>query len=41
MTTMTPTMTRTICDQELLALERQYWDALKGRDPDNRVDSCR
>jgi hypothetical protein len=33
MTTMTPTMsTRTISDQELLALERQYWDALKDRD---------
>ena len=32
MTTMTPTMTRTISDQELLALERSYWDALKERD---------
>jgi hypothetical protein len=32
MTTMTPTMTRTISDQELLALERSYWDALKSRD---------
>jgi hypothetical protein len=32
MTTMIPTMTRTISDQELLALERQYWDALKDRD---------
>ena len=33
MTTMTPTMTpRTISDQELLALERQYWDALKDHD---------
>lgn len=33
MTTMTPTMTpRTISDQELLALERQYWDAIKERD---------
>lgn len=32
MTTTTPTMTRTISDQELLALERQYWDALKDRD---------
>jgi ketosteroid isomerase-like protein len=32
MTTMTPTMTRTISDQELLALERSYWDALKARD---------
>jgi ketosteroid isomerase-like protein len=32
MTTMTPTMTHTISDQELLALERQYWDALKDRD---------
>jgi hypothetical protein len=32
MTTMTPTMTRTITDQELLALERSYWDALKQRD---------
>jgi hypothetical protein len=33
MTTMTPTMTpRTISDQEVLALERQYWDALKDRD---------
>ena len=32
MTTMTPTMTRTISDQELLTLERSYWDALKDRD---------
>jgi len=32
MTTMTPTMTHTISDQELLALERSYWDALKERD---------
>ena len=32
MTTMTPTMTHRISDQELLALERQYWDALKDRD---------
>jgi hypothetical protein len=32
MTTMTPTMTRTITQQELLALERSYWDALKQRD---------
>src|SRR3954447_11538910 len=34
MTTMTqsPTLTRTISDQELLALERSYWDALKDRD---------
>jgi uncharacterized protein DUF4440 len=32
MTTMTPTMSRTISDQELLALERSYWDALKERD---------
>src|SRR5262245_11577749 len=33
MTTMTPTITRqTITDQELLALERQYWDALKDGD---------
>jgi len=32
MTTMTPTMTRNISDQELLALERSYWDALKARD---------
>src|SRR5262245_40467481 len=33
MTTMTQTMTpRTITDQELLALERQYWDAIKARD---------
>src|SRR6266498_1888035 len=32
MTTMTPTMNRTISDQELLALERSYWDALKDRD---------
>ncbi len=33
MTTMTPTKTtRTISDQELLALERQYWDALKDGD---------
>ena len=33
MTTMTPTLPRqSISDQELLALERQYWDALKDRD---------
>jgi hypothetical protein len=32
MTTMTPTMNRTISDQELLALERSYWDALRDRD---------
>ena len=32
MTTMTPTMTRTISDKELLDLERSYWDALKERD---------
>jgi hypothetical protein len=32
MTTMTPTMTRTISDQELLALERSYWEALTDRD---------
>ena len=33
MTTMTPVMsTPAISDQELLALERQYWDALKARD---------
>jgi ketosteroid isomerase-like protein len=33
MTTMTQTMTLpAISDQELLALERQYWDALKDRD---------
>jgi ketosteroid isomerase-like protein len=32
MTTMTQTMTRPITDQELLALERSYWDALKDRD---------
>jgi hypothetical protein len=32
MTTMNPTMTRTITDQELLALERSYWDALKAQD---------
>ena len=32
MTTMTPTMTRTISDQELIALERSYWDALKIHD---------
>ena len=32
MTTSAPTMTRTITNQELLALERQYWDALKDRD---------
>jgi ketosteroid isomerase-like protein len=32
MTTMTPTMTRAISDQDLLALERDYWDALKDRD---------
>ena len=30
MTTMTPT--RTISDQELLALERSYWDALQAQD---------
>ena len=32
MTTMTQTQNRTISDQELLALERSYWDALKDRD---------
>ena len=32
MTTMTHTMTNRITDQELLALERQYWDAIKARD---------
>ena len=32
MTTMTPTLSPTITDQELLALERQYWDAIKSRD---------
>ena len=32
MTTMTPTTPRTISDQELLALERSYWDAMKARD---------
>ena len=32
MTTMNQTMTRSITDQELLALERSYWDALKERD---------
>jgi ketosteroid isomerase-like protein len=32
MTTMTRTMTPTITDQELLELERQYWDAIKARD---------
>ena len=32
MTTMTPTLSPTITDQELLALERQYWDAIKTRD---------
>ena len=32
MTTMTPTLTRTITDEELLALEQSYWDALKDRD---------
>jgi ketosteroid isomerase-like protein len=32
MTTITPSMTHTISDQELLALERSYWDALKDRD---------
>jgi hypothetical protein len=33
MTTMTPTMPRhLISDQELLALERSYWDALRERD---------
>jgi hypothetical protein len=30
--TQTRTMGRTISDQELLALERSYWDALKDRD---------
>ena len=30
--TQTQTMGRTISDQELLALERSYWDALKDRD---------
>ena len=30
--TKTQTMGRTISDQELLALERSYWDALKDRD---------
>ena len=32
MTTMTPTLSPTISDQELLALEREYWDAIKARD---------
>jgi hypothetical protein len=35
MTTTTPTMTSrtpTITDQELLTLEREFWDALKDRD---------
>jgi ketosteroid isomerase-like protein len=32
MTTMTPTQTTTITDQELLALEREYWDAIKSCD---------
>ena len=35
MTTMTPTMssrTSTITEQELLTLEREYWDAIKDRD---------
>jgi len=32
MTTMTPTLSPTITDQELLALERQYWDGIKDRD---------
>lgn len=32
MTTMTQTQNRTVSDQELLALERSYWDALKDRD---------
>jgi hypothetical protein len=32
MTTMTPTRSQTITDQELLALEREYWDAIKARD---------
>jgi len=32
MTTMTQTITKRITDQELLALERQYWDAIKARD---------
>jgi ketosteroid isomerase-like protein len=32
MTTMPQTQNRTIADQEVLALERSYWDALKDRD---------
>ena len=32
MTTMPQTKSHTISDQELLALERSYWDALKDRD---------
>ena len=35
MTTMTPTMTprmSTITDQDLLTLEKRYWDAMKDRD---------
>ena len=32
MTTSAPTMTRSISNQELLALERSYWDALKAGD---------
>src|ERR1051325_9757414 len=32
MTTMTPTLSPTISDQELLALERRYWDAIRSRD---------
>ena len=34
MTTMTPTMTprASISEQDLLALERSYWDAIKDRD---------
>ena len=32
MTTMTRTQTPTITYQELLALERSYWDAIKSRD---------
>ena len=32
MTTMTTMTPRTISDQELVALERQYWDALKDHD---------
>jgi len=35
MTTMTPTLTRPITDEEVLALEQSYWDAIKERDARN------